>query len=45
VGTVWVAVSGPDRTTAQCYLFDGTRGEIMSAAVEAAIGMLGELLG
>jgi nicotinamide-nucleotide amidase len=45
VGTVWVAVASPNGTTAEVFHFAGTRAEIMSAATEAAIGMLRDALG
>jgi PncC family amidohydrolase len=41
VGTVWIAVTGPDgSTSAQKLRFEGSRGENMASAVTAAIEML-----
>lgn len=42
VGTVWVAVAGPDATTATRRRFEGDRTDVRVAAVE---GALGDLLG
>ena len=40
VGTVWVALVGPDGVTTHRYRFTGTRAENMASAVTAAIEML-----
>ncbi len=46
VGTVWIALAGPDGATAtHQFHFHGTRAENMSAAVRAAIEMLSDALG
>ncbi len=45
VGTVWIALSGSDGTTAtHQFHFPGTRADNMSAAVSAAIEMLRDTL-
>jgi nicotinamide-nucleotide amidase len=45
VGTVWIAVAGPDgAASAKQYRFEGTRAENMAAAVDAAIEMLAAIL-
>ena len=40
VGTVWIAVSGPNGTTAECMFFKGNREQITNHAAVAALIML-----
>ncbi len=40
VGTVWLAVSGPDGTIAECHHFRGGREQITTHASVAALIML-----
>jgi nicotinamide-nucleotide amidase len=45
VGTVYVAVAGPDRTEIEEFRFEGNRAEIRAAARDAALrALLGELV-
>lgn len=45
VGTVYVAVAGPDRTETEEFRFEGNRAEIRAAARDAALRvLLGELV-
>ncbi|WP_249336224.1 CinA family protein [Sinomonas gamaensis] len=45
VGTVYVAVAGPDRTETEEFRFEGNRAEIRAAARDAALrALLGELV-
>jgi len=46
VGTVFIAVAGPDGTPhASAYRFDGDRAEIRSAAVDAALNCINDVVG
>lgn len=47
VGTVWIAVAGPEQNSAQCerHLFSGDRESIRSASVRAALDCLSTALG
>ncbi|MCX7847074.1 MAG: CinA family protein [bacterium] len=45
VGTVWIAVAGPDaKLTTKCYHFSGNRAEIRQAAIKSALEMLAACL-
>jgi PncC family amidohydrolase len=44
VGTVWIAVAGPARTTTRLLSATGPREEVRTAAVSTAIGLLLEAL-
>jgi nicotinamide-nucleotide amidase len=45
VGTVHVAVAGPDGTTTRAYAFDGDRASVRRQATRAALGQLAGRLG
>jgi nicotinamide-nucleotide amidase len=45
VGTVHVAVAGPDGVTTRAYDFDGDRATVRRQATQAALGLLSERLG
>jgi nicotinamide-nucleotide amidase len=45
VGTVHIAVVGPNAVTTRAYAFDGDRAAVRRQATQAALGMLSELLG
>jgi nicotinamide-nucleotide amidase len=40
VGTVWIAVAGPDRTDSRHYVWPGSRDQIRSLAAHAALAMV-----
>jgi nicotinamide-nucleotide amidase len=44
VGTVQVAVAGPDAVTARAYAFEGDRASVRRQATQAALGLLSERL-
>jgi len=44
IGLVYIAVSGPGRTSVQCHVFGGSREEIKYETAEAALTMLLERL-
>ncbi|OYN90049.1 CinA family protein [Parenemella sanctibonifatiensis] len=44
VGTVWVAVAGPDRLRSRCHQFAGDRASIRQQSVDAALSLLVETL-
>ena len=45
VGTVWIAVAGPDGVAAECRLFAGDRAAVRAQTVEAALALLAARLG
>ncbi|TIC87230.1 CinA family protein [Crenobacter intestini] len=45
VGTVWIAVAGPDGVAAECHLFAGDRAAVRAQTVEAALALLAARLG
>ncbi len=45
VGTVWVAVAGPEEVVAQALALDGGRSAIRQATCEAALSVLAGMLG
>ena len=44
VGTVWIAVAGPDSLESCCYHYPGNRSAVRSQAVEQSLQMLWQLL-
>ena len=44
VGTVHVAVAGPDGVTSRAYAFDGDRASVRLQATQTALGLLSERL-
>jgi nicotinamide-nucleotide amidase len=44
-GTVWIAVHGPEGTSAQRYHFDGDPGDVCNQAYDASVRGLAERLG
>ena len=44
VGTVWVAVEGPDAHSVERHLFSGSRSEVRDASVTAALALVQRLL-
>ncbi|MEJ2503098.1 MAG: CinA family protein [Gemmatimonadota bacterium] len=44
VGTVWIAAALPDGVTARRYQFEGDRGAVRRASVDAAIALLDSVL-
>ena len=45
VGTVWVAVAGPDRVETRCLALEGDRSEIRRSSCHAVLAVLAELVG
>ena len=45
VGTVWIAVAGPDGVVARGLTLDGDRSTIRQATCEAAMSVLDDMLG
>ncbi len=45
VGTVWVAVEGPDEHSVERHLLSGSRGEVREASVTAALALVRRLVG
>ena len=44
VGTVWIAVASADQLVARLFQFDGDRGAVRTATLNAALEMLLELV-
>lgn len=44
VGTVWIAVSGPNNTMASRFQFKGSREEVINATTEKVIFLLSEMV-